>query len=78
MTWLREAVSNPSGRVSSSRLVALVAGLTLSLCTLLLVPLAYSEPQLVSALTVFGGALAGMAGANYVTNRLTAKKVHDE
>lgn len=79
MTWLREAVSNPAGRVSSSRITALVAGLTLAICTLVLTPLAFLEPQLVAPLTLFGTALAGMAGANYVTNKLTAKKesTHD-
>ena len=75
MKLLKDAASSPAtGKLSSSRLIALVAGLTLSICTLVLTPLAYLKPELVTPLTVFGTALAGLAGSNYVTNRLTATK----
>lgn len=73
MTWLREAAESPvTNRISSSRVIALVAGLTLSACTLVLTPLAFLKPELVTPLTVFGTALAGLAGSGYVTNRLTS------
>lgn len=77
MTWdeaLREAASNPQGRLSSSRLIAVVAGFTLSFCTLALTPLAYMNAELVTPLTVSITALAGLAGSGYVTNRITATK----
>ncbi len=74
MKWLTEAVQNPAGRVSSSRVIALVAGFTLSICTLVLTPLAYLSPDLVTPLTVFGTALAGLAGSGYVTNKIVGKK----
>lgn len=73
MSWFREAVENPSGKVSSSRVIAMVAGLTLSFCTLVLTPLAFLKPELVTPLTAFGTALAGLAGANYVTQKITAR-----
>ena len=74
MSWLREAVTSPNtGHVSSSRVVALVAGLTLSAATIWLSLAAFWEVELVPALTVFGGALAGLAGANYVANRMSNK-----
>lgn len=71
MNWLHEAISNPAGRVSSSRVVALVAGLTLSICTLVLTPLAYLKPELITPLTTFGTVLGALAGSGYVTNKLT-------
>lgn len=75
MTWLREAITSPvTGKASSSRVIALVAGSTLSICTLALTPLAYLKPELVTSLTVFGTALAGLAGSGYVTNKLTSGK----
>ena len=75
MSWLKEAASSPqSGRVSSSRVVALAAGLTLSVCTLVLTPLAFLKPDLTTALTVFGTALAGLAGSGYVANKIVSKK----
>lgn len=77
MIWLREAVENPAGKVSSSRVIAMVAGLTLSFCTLVLTPLAFLKPELVTPLTAFGTALAGLAGANYVTQRITNKGATD-
>lgn len=74
MTWLREAAQNPAGRISSSRVIALVAGFTLAICTLVLTPLAYLSPELVTPLTVSITALTGLAGSGYVTNKITGKK----
>lgn len=74
MNWFREACSSGgTGRLSSSRMVALVAGLTLSACTAILTVASFFKIELATPLTVFGGALAGLAGANYVANRVTAK-----
>ena len=78
MTWLRELLSDGTGHLSSSRAIAFMAGSTLSLCTLVLTPLAYLKPELVTPLTAFGTALAGLAGANYVTNRMTSGRTNDQ
>lgn len=78
MIWLRESITSPAtGKASSSRVIALVAGSTLSVCTLVLTPLAYLKPELATPLTVFGTALAGLAGSGYVTNKLTSGKKND-
>ena len=80
MKWLREASNSPAtGQTSSSRVIALVAGFTLSASTLVLTIMAYWETALITPLTVFGGALATMAGGGYVTNRIMSgtEKKHD-
>lgn len=74
MTWLRELLSDNKGHLSSSRAIAFMAGSTLSTCTLVLTPLAFLKPELVTPLTAFGTALAGLAGANYVTQRIMTKE----
>ena len=75
LTWLKEAVSdNKTGRVSSSRIVMLISGVTLCLSTLWLTVAAYWRIELVPALTVFGGSLATMAGAGYVSRTIAEKK----
>ena len=72
---LREAIrDNKSGLASSSRIVALLSGVTLSACTILLTVLAFFKIELVPALTVFGGALAAQAGSGYVATKMTEKK----
>ena len=74
-TTLREAIrDNKSGLASSSRIVALLSGVTLSVCTILLTVLAFFKIELVPALTVFGGALAAQAGSGYVATKMTEKK----
>jgi hypothetical protein len=55
-----------------------MAGSTLSLCTLVLTPLAFIKPELTMPLTALGTALAGLAGANYVTNRMTTRLMSRE
>jgi hypothetical protein len=74
MKWMHEAVSNSQGRVSSARVIALAAGLTLTLCTLVLTPLAYFKVELVTPLTAFGTVLGALAGAGYTTNKIMAGK----
>jgi len=77
MTWLHEAVQNPNGKVSSSRVIALMAGSTLSTCTLVLTPLAFLKPELITPLTTFGTVLGGLAGSGYVTTKLMSGKKND-
>ena len=75
MSWFKEAAASPvTGKYSSSRVIALVAGLTLSICTLVLTPLAFFRPELITPLTTFGTVLGALAGSGYVTNKLTAQK----
>jgi F420-0:gamma-glutamyl ligase-like protein len=76
MNWLMEAVCNDvTGRVSSSRVVAMIAGTTLSVCTLVLTPLAYFRPELVTPLTTFGTVLGALAGSGYVTTKIMSGPV---
>lgn len=67
MSWLREAINDGrTGLASTKRVVMLVSGLTMSACTLLLTIAAFFDVAVVPALSVFGGALSGLAGAGYV------------
>jgi hypothetical protein len=80
MKWLLEASQSPAtDQVSSSRVIALAAGFTLSVSTLALTIMVWWKPELITPLTVFGGALATMAGGGYVTNRIMSgtEKKHD-
>ena len=75
MKWLNEAIrDSKDGLVSSSRVISMMAGSTLSLSTLLLTVGAFWKPELVAPLTAFGPVLATLAGANYVTNRIQEGK----
>jgi len=70
MKWLHEAITDDKTlRVSTARLAVLSASVTLCLSTLWLTVAATWRVELVPALTVFGGALATMAGAGYVTSK---------
>lgn len=74
MNWLQEAVTSPNtGKTSSSRVVSVTAGLTLSFCTLVLTVGAFFEVAMLQTLAIFGPSLAGLAGANYVANRMSNK-----
>jgi hypothetical protein len=80
MTWLREASNSPvTGQTSSSRVIALAAGLTLSVSTLALTGMVWWRPELITPLTVFGGALATMGGSSYVANKIMSgpEKKHE-
>lgn len=58
-----------SGAVSATRIVMLMAGATLSLTTLILTIGSFWQIELVPALSVIGGGLAGVAGGSYVAGR---------
>ena len=73
--YLKEAAKcDRTGNASSSRVISLVAGLTLSLTTVVLTLGSFWHPEMLNTLTAFGPSLAALAGANYVTNRLTTGK----
>ena len=74
-TILNEAIrDNKTGLASSTRIIMLTAGMTLSFCTILLTAGSFWRIELVPALTVFGSALATMAGGGYIAARVTEKK----
>jgi len=81
MSWLREAASSPhTGKLSSSRLIALAAGFSISFSIVFLSLASYFRPELVSAVMALGPSLAAMAGGGYVANRMTGSKnetLHD-
>ena len=74
-TTLNEAIrDNKTGLASSSRIVMLLSGVTLSICGLALTFMAYLKPELTPALTVSLGALAAQAGSGFVATKMTEKK----
>jgi hypothetical protein len=78
MTWLREMLSDGrTNTLSSTRVVATLAGVTLSLSTLFLTVASFWRIELVPALTVFGGSLAGMAAGNYMTQKIAGSKTNE-
>ena len=78
MNWFAEVISDGrSQRLSSTRFNAVIAGITLCLSTLILTAIVYWRVEVVPALTVFGGALAGLAGAGVVVNKWASTK-HNE
>jgi hypothetical protein len=71
----RELISdNKTGRLSSARFISVVAGVTLSISTLALTAIVYWQTDVVPALTVALGAIAGLASINYASQKLTEKK----
>jgi hypothetical protein len=70
MNWLREAINDSkTGLASTKRINVLMAGATLSICTLILTAIVYWRVEVVPALIVFGGSLSAMAGAGYVMGK---------
>ena len=67
--FLREASCDDFNRVSSSRIISLVAGLTLSIATLVLTFGSFWIPAMLNTLTAFGPSLAGLAAMNYGMNK---------
>jgi hypothetical protein len=76
--WREAACDNDTNRVSSARVIALIAGVTLSLSTLWLTVAVFWRVELVTPLTTFGTALAGLAGANYIVQKITNGKKGNE
>lgn len=75
MKWISEATSDDeSGRTSSTRIAVLIATITLSISTLVLTFGVFWNPDLVPALSVVGGGLAGTSGASYVANRFSPRR----
>jgi hypothetical protein len=78
LTWLAQLASDKSGHLSSSRAIALGAGLTLCFSTALLTVGSFWNPEMLPTLTAFGPSLAGLAGANYAMNRWATKEKTSE
>ena len=76
--FIKEAAcDNDSSRASSSRIISLVAGLTLSIATLVLTFGSFWHPAMLGTLTAFGPSLAALAGVNYATQKIMAGKKND-
>lgn len=72
MKWLHEAAQSPiTTRLSSSRVIALVAALTLSFSTVVMTFGMFWVVEFAMPLTTALGLLGAMGGAGYVTNKLT-------
>lgn len=70
MRWIDQATSDDeTGRTSSTRISLLIATSTLSFSTAFLTFAVMWNPELVPALSVAAGGLAGVSGAGYVSNR---------
>ena len=63
--WREAACDNDTNRVSSARVISLVAGLTLSFSTALLTIGSFWHHEMLPTLMAFGPALAGLAAMNY-------------
>ena len=72
--WREAACDNDSGRVSSARVISLMAGSTLSVSTLALTYGSFSHPEMLSTLTAFGPSLAALAGVNYGIQKYATTK----
>ena len=70
MRWIKEAATDgESGVTSSTRIALLISSTTLSLSTLVLTTAVLWQPELVPALSVVAGGLAGMSGMSYTAQR---------
>lgn len=79
MKWLIEStLDNRTGRLSSTRITALAAGLTLSFCTAFLSVASYFKPELLVAVMALGPSLAGLAAMNYGVQRWANKGEKNE
>lgn len=72
--WFREAASNANtGLMSSSRLIAIISGFTLSLCTVLLTIGSFWHAEMLPVLMAIAPSLAGMSGLGYAVNKWAGK-----
>lgn len=75
MRWIEQACQDDdTKRYSSTRIAVLISSITLSICTVALTVGAFWQIELVPALSVFGGGLAGMSGGSYMANRFSASR----
>ena len=78
MTWgktLRELFSDgKTGRLSSTRVTAFLAGLSLCFSLVWLSVASFWNPELVDGVVALGPTLGLMAGANYMMMRHTGSK----
>ena len=73
MKWINDSCRDDSNRLSSARIIALLAGLTLSFSTVLLTIGSFWHSEMLATLAAFGPSLAGLAAMNYVANRWATK-----
>jgi hypothetical protein len=78
VTWLTQLASDKSGHLSSSRAIALGAGLTLCFSTALLTVGSFWHPEMLPTLMAFGPSLAGLAAMNYGVQRWATKEKASE
>lgn len=72
MKWLTEAITNPyTNRASTHRVIALAAGFSLSISTLLLTVIVFWRPEVAAPLSTMAPSLAGLAGSGYWINKKT-------
>lgn len=78
MLWhdtIHQAIKdNRSGLGSSTRIVSMMAGLTLCFCTALLTVGAFWRIEFVQVLPAFGTSLAGLATVNYAVQKWAGTK----
>ena len=74
MRWLAQLASDKSGHLSSSRAIALAAGLTLCFSTALLTVGSFWHPEMLPTLMAVGPSLAGLAAMNYGVQRWATKE----
>jgi hypothetical protein len=68
--WIKEAsCENDTGLTSSTRVALLIASSTLGFSTFVLTFAVLWNPELVPALSVVAGGLAGMSGMSYTAQR---------
>ena len=78
MKWIQEACSDDeTQRYSSTRIAVLISSATLAFSTVLLSFAVLWKPDLVPALSVAAGGLAGMSGGSYMAQRLSRPKFTD-
>ena len=74
MTWFIESIQSPhTGKASSSRFVAVVAGMTLSACCLFMTFGLFFKDVFAMPLAVTTPLLATMAGAGYMTSKIAGR-----
>ncbi len=78
MTWLKQLSSDDMNRLSSTRVIALMAGSTLCFSTAVLTVGSFWHPEMLPVLSAIGPSLAGMATASYMMNRWATKEVKNE